>query len=49
MYTPYDSQSLQSYGLRLQEESRRQRTHRSPAAERGLTPRLRSLVHRRSA
>ena len=52
MNTVYDSQSLQSYGLRLQTEARRGdagRSRSSRTAGRSLAPRLRDLVHRRSS
>lgn len=53
MNTLYDGQSLQSYGLRLQNEARRHvprvaaRTADRPASG-ALAPRLRALVTRRT-
>ena len=49
MNTPYDTQSLQSYGLRLQTEARRPGRSAARPAGGSLAPRLRALVGRRSA
>ena len=49
MNTLYDGQSLQSYGLRLQTETRRPVARvAAPPTGRGLAPRLRALVGRRA-
>lgn len=49
MNTVYDGQSLQSYGLRLQTQARRPLPREAARSGRGLTPRLRALVHGRTA
>ncbi len=49
MNTAYDVQSLQAYGLRLQTQARRPLPRELARTSRGLSPRLRALVHGRTS